>query len=134
MLRRLAAVALFAVPVSFLACANERDAQDPSMMQQGYGQQPGYGQQQPGYGQQQPGYGQQMPPGQMPPGQMQTQPTTPPNPMAPACTQDSQCLTAKCNLQAQKCQVPCGSAADCQTGYVCTLGACVPPIPGAPAQ
>ncbi len=118
MLKRLAALALFAVPVSLFACANERDAEDPSMMQGQYGQQRGPGMQQPGM--QQPG--------------MQTQPQAAPNPLAPPCSMDSQCLTAKCNISAGKCQVPCASANDCQAGYVCTVGACVPPIPGAPAQ
>jgi hypothetical protein len=131
MLRRLAALALTTVCVSFFACANERDAEDPSMQQGQYGQQPGYQQpgMQPGY-QQQPGMqpGMQQQPG-MQPGQA---PMAAPNPMSPACQSDAQCITAKCNMQVGKCQVPCTAATDCQPGNQCTLGACVPGLPGVP--
>jgi hypothetical protein len=135
MLKRLAALALTTACVSFFACANERDAEDPSMVQGQYGQQPGYPQQQPGQYGQQPGYPQQQPgvqPG-MQPGQA---PMAQPNPMSPACQSDAQCITAKCNMQYGKCQLPCTAATDCQPGNQCTLGACVPGLPGVtpPAQ
>ncbi|MCC6526710.1 MAG: hypothetical protein IT373_28945 [Polyangiaceae bacterium] len=87
--------------------------------QQGYPQQ-GYPQQ--GYPQQ--GYPQQGYPQQPPP-------ATGGNPLAPPCQADAGCLTHRCNLQMQKCAMPCGSAADCQPGNGCVAGAC---IPGAPAQ
>jgi hypothetical protein len=123
--------------------------------QQGYGQPGGYQQQQPGAypqqqqpgaypQQQQPGaYPQQQQPGAYPQQQQpgaypQQQPgaaqpgaaapgaSPPPNAIATACRSDADCIGAKCNLQAQKCQFPCGSNNDCQTGWACTLGACAP--------
>jgi hypothetical protein len=47
-----------------------------------------------------------------------------------ACKQDGDCVGARCNLQAGKCQIPCGSNTDCQAGWACMttpLGAaCMP--------
>lgn len=123
--------------------------------QQPYGQQGGYQQPQGGYQQQQPGaypqqqpgaYPQQQPgayPQQQPAAYPQQQPgaypaatTQPtaapaggspqPSAIATACRSDADCIGARCNLQAQKCQFPCGSNTDCQTGWACTLGACAP--------
>ncbi len=130
-------------------CKKEEETQQPNTaanMQGGYQQQPGGYQQQPGGYQQQPGGYQQQPggyqqqPGGYPqqPGQT-TQPppaTTPqagtptaspaPNALATPCKSDAECIGAKCNLQAQKCQFPCGSNNDCQTGWACMMGACAP--------
>jgi hypothetical protein len=46
--------------------------------------------------------------------------------LATPCKSDAECIGAKCNLQAQKCQFPCGSNNDCQTGWACMMGACAP--------
>lgn len=136
-------------------CKKEDDTPPPNTgaypQQQGYGQPAGYQQQpaggyqqqqQPGaYPQQQPGtYPQQQQPGaypqQQPAGYPQQQPgaaataaptgSPPPNAIATACRSDADCIGARCNLQAQKCQFPCGSNTDCQTGWACTMGACTP--------
>lgn len=121
--------------------------------QQGYGQPPGYQQQPAGgyqqqpagsYQQQQPGaYPQQQQPGaypqQQPSAYPQQQPgaaptaaaqtgSPAPNAIATACRSDADCIGARCNLQAQKCQFPCGSNTDCQTGWACTMGACTPSL------
>jgi hypothetical protein len=101
--------------------------------QQPYGQQP-YGQQP--YGQQ-PGYPQQ--PGAVPtaPAPAPTAATVARSPLAPPCQSDSPiCGFFHCDVQAQKCAMPCGSNADCVQGSSC-LGAggptaiCVPGMPGA---
>ncbi|MBX3227863.1 MAG: hypothetical protein KIT84_22910 [Labilithrix sp.] len=68
--------------------------------------------QQQGY--QQPGYTPTAPAGSTPPGQMAT-----PGPTALACSNDSQCMTHRCNLQHQKCAFPCVSDADCIQGTTC---------------
>jgi hypothetical protein len=130
-------------------CKKEEETQQPNTaanMQGGYQQQPGGYQQQPGGYQQQPGGYQQQPGGyQQQPGGYQQQPaqttqtppaTTPqtgapaaspaPNALATPCKSDAECIGAKCNLQAQKCQFPCGSNNDCQTGWACMMGACAP--------
>ena len=125
-------------------CKKEDDQPPPNTaypQQQPYGQAGGY-QQQPagGYQQQQPGAYPQQQPGAYPqqqPGAYPTataQPTAaapaggspPPSAIATACRSDADCIGARCNLQAQKCQFPCGSNTDCQTGWACTLGACAP--------
>jgi len=115
---------------------------------QAYGQ-PGYQQQPGGYQQQQPGaYPQQQQPGAYPqqqqpaaypqqpaPGQATAAPATAspaPNALATPCKSDAECIGARCNLQAQKCQFPCGSNNDCQTGWTCTLGACAPNLNAQP--
>ena len=113
--------------------------------QPGYGQpqqpQPGYGQPQPGYGQPQqpqPGYGQpqQPQPGYGQPQPVATapaQPSAPPNPLALPCQSDVTCGTFRCNVQAQRCAMPCANAAtDCQGGLACLAGICVPSVPGMP--
>ena len=108
--------------------------QQPS--QPGYQQQPqgGYQQQQGGYQQQpqqQPNTYQQQPGVTPQPAATTQQPaaaagTPTPSAIATACRADADCIGARCNLQAQKCQFPCGSNNDCQTGWACTLGACAP--------
>src|SRR5689334_14074863 len=75
------------------------------------------GQPPPGYGQ----YPQQPPPGYpppppptataVPPGQMAV-----PGPAALPCSNDSMCLTHKCNTQYGKCAFPCESDNDCIMG------------------
>lgn len=44
-----------------------------------------------------------------------------PSPLATPCKSDPECIGAKCNLAAGKCQFPCGSNNDCQTGWACAL-------------
>lgn len=146
----------------FLAagCKKEDDQQAPNTaanaQQQPYGyqQQPGGYQQQPqngGYQQQPGGYQQQPQNGgyqqQPQAGGYQQQPATPqtaptaaaaasptPNALATPCKSDAECIGARCNLQAQKCQFPCGSNNDCQTGWACMMGACAPSMNTQPAQ
>lgn len=130
------------------ACQKQDDQPPPNTAaypaQQGYGQPAGYQQQPAGYQQQPAGYPQQ--PGsyqqQPQPGAYPQQPAAypqpaqtaqpaaatgspAPSPIATACKSDADCIGARCNLQAQKCQFPCGSNTDCQTGWACTLGACM---------
>ena len=113
-----------------------KDATDPSQVAGQYGQAQGqYGQAQGQYGQ----YGQ--PPGQVgqPQGQYgQQQPTPQPTQAAPAaspfslpCQSDATCGTHKCNLQVQRCAVPCTGPADCMAGASCMLGVCMPGLGGA---
>jgi hypothetical protein len=116
-------------------CKKEDDQPPPNTaaypQQQPY-QQGGYQQQQPGaYPQQQPGAYPQQQPATYPQATPTAQPTAAgaspqPNALATACRSDADCIGARCNLQAQKCQFPCGSNNDCQTGWACTLGACAP--------
>ena len=111
--------------------------------QPGYQQQPagGYQQQQPAaypqqqhpaaYPQQQPGAYPQQPAGQ-PTAAAPATGSPQPNAIATACRSDADCIGARCNLQAQKCQFPCGSNTDCQTGWACTMGACTPNLNAQP--
>jgi hypothetical protein len=131
---------------ALLASGCKKEDEQPPANTAGYTQpgQPGYQQpgayQQPGTYQQSGTY-QQQPPGayQQPPGAYPQQPAATaqpvpaapaaspqPNAIATACKSDAECIGAKCNLQAQKCQFPCGSNNDCQTGWMCAMGACVP--------
>jgi len=114
-----------------------------NMQQGGYQQQPGAYQQQPGqqqggYQQQQPGAYQQQPPAATQPapaGQTAPASASPaPNALATPCKSDAECIGARCNLQAQKCQFPCGSNTDCQTGWGCMMGACAPTMNTQPAK
>ena len=74
------------------------------------------------------------PPGQPAPpvaGQMAV-----PGPTALACSNDSQCMTHRCNTQYGKCAFPCQSDADCIQGSSCfvaggPVAACLPKPPGA---
>ncbi len=105
--------------------------------QQGYPQQ-GYPQQgAPGQGYPQQGYPQQGPGQGMP----QTGPSTPlatgtmavPGPAALPCSNDSMCMTHKCNTQYGKCAFPCESDNDCITGAYCfksAISTCLPKAPG----
>ena len=64
----------------------------------------------------------------VPPGQMAT-----PGPAALPCTNDSMCMTHKCNTQFGKCAFPCESDNDCITGAYCfksAISACLPKGPG----
>jgi hypothetical protein len=54
-----------------------------------------------------------------------------PGPFALPCTNDSACITARCNTQYSKCAIPCVDAnVDCIPGNQCIFGACVPKLPG----
>ena len=110
--------------------------------QPGYAQpgaQPGYAQPaaQPGYAQPaaQPGYAQpaaQPAPAAAPAAPAAASPT--PSPFAFACKSDAECVGAKCNVAAGKCQFPCGSNTDCQAGWACSplpTGAACMMSPGA---
>lgn len=123
-----------------MGCKKEEEQQPAAYpQQQAYPQQAGYQQQPAGYPQQQPAaYPQQQPaayPQQQPAAYPQQQPAAQaapqaasPQPMALAtpCTKDGDCIGAKCNMQVQKCQFPCGSNADCQPNFACQMGACLP--------
>jgi len=101
-------------------CKKEDETPQPNTaanMQPGYQQQPGGYPQQPAQTPQQ---------GTAPTGAPAGSPT--PNALATPCKSDAECIGAKCNLQAQKCQFPCGSNNDCQTGWACMMGACAPSL------
>ena len=57
-----------------------------------------------------------------------------PGPQALACTNDSPCMSHKCNVQYGKCAFPCESDFDCQPAFGCVKGplgaACLPKMPG----
>ena len=144
-----ALAAVLVLGLTALLSAACKDANDPSNLQGQYGQPQGqygqpqgqYGQPQGQYGQPQGQYGQPQgqygqPQGQY--GQPASQPTAPaaaPNPFAPPCQSDAVCGTYKCNLQTQRCAIPCTGPADCMQGTSCMVGVCVPGFPGAaPAQ
>ncbi|MBN2196377.1 MAG: hypothetical protein JW751_26420 [Polyangiaceae bacterium] len=59
-----------------------------------------------------------------------------PGPLAPPCTMDTQCLTAKCHPTFQKCILPCTMNDDCISPNVCVAGVCAPnlaaPVTGTP--
>jgi hypothetical protein len=122
--------------------ANQAGIVQPGYQQQGYQQtgtqqtaQPGYAQQtaQPTYAQPaaQPAYAQ---PAAQPATATAAAAASPtPSPLATVCKSDAECIGAKCNVSAGKCQFPCGSNADCQAGWACALqmGAVCMPAPGA---
>jgi hypothetical protein len=124
------------------ACKKEEEQPPPNqagMVQPGY-QQPGYQQPapaaQPGYQQPaaaQPAYAQPAPAAApaAAPAPAAASPT--PSPIALACKSDAECIGAKCNVAAGKCQFPCGSNADCQPGWSCNmqLGSVCMMTPGA---
>ena len=131
------------------ACDRGRGADDPSAVQNQYGQPQGYPQQQgypppQGYQQPPPGYQQpqqypqqypQQPQGyqqpQQYPQQPQQAPAAAPSPLALPCQSDITCGTHRCNPQTGRCAFPCASNADCAGGFSC-MGAggptaiCVP--------
>jgi hypothetical protein len=56
-----------------------------------------------------------------------------PGPAALPCTNDSMCMTHKCNTQYGKCAFPCETDNDCITGAYCfksAINACLPKAPG----
>jgi hypothetical protein len=53
-------------------------------------------------------------------------PMATPGPLALPCQNDSTCGTFRCNVQFQKCAMPCQSEADCITGSQCAMGMCIP--------
>jgi hypothetical protein len=116
------------------ACSKDDEAQDPSDVQPGYGQQDPQGQYPQGqYPQQQYPQG-QYPQQQYPQGQYPQQPaptttaTTPvASPLALPCQSDGGvCGTHKCNLATQKCAFPCTAPTDCMAGFTCMAGVCLP--------
>jgi len=118
-----------------VGCDRNRDPNDPSNY---YGQQPsGYDQHgNPIYGQ--PG-GQGQPGGYTQPGQPGAYPGQPPPSSGPPsplallpCQSDFTCGSHKCNLQYQRCAIPCQGPQDCAAGFACMTGACVPG--GAPTR
>jgi hypothetical protein len=137
-----------AVPVLVVACKKEDEtpktntpAGYPSGSPYGaYPQQQGqYPQQQGQYPQQQGQYPQQQ--GQYPQQQGQPMPSAAPapgqlavpGPAALPCSNDSMCMTHKCNTQYGKCAFPCESDNDCITGAYCfksAISTCLPKPPG----
>ena len=80
---------------------------------------------------QQPYPGQPYPTAQQPyPTATQPMPTAAPmatpGPLALPCQNDSTCGTFRCNVQFQKCAMPCQTEGDCITGSQCAMGMCVP--------
>jgi hypothetical protein len=58
-----------------------------------------------------------------------------PGPAALPCSNDSMCMTHRCNLQYGKCSFPCESDGDCIRGAYCfksVISTCLPKPPGAP--
>jgi hypothetical protein len=102
--------------------------------QQGQYPQQGYPQQPQGYPQQPPqGYPQQPPQGQPPVAPAGGAALAVPGPAALPCSNDSMCLTHKCNTQYGKCAFPCESDNDCIQGAFCFKGpvpACLAKPPG----
>jgi hypothetical protein len=141
-------VGLGAVVAASVACGKKDDSPAPvtpnqaasgpygqPYPQQGYPQQGAYPQQ--GYPQQ----GGQYPPqqGGAYPQQGGMAPPTGsaqlavPGPAALPCSNDSMCMTHKCNMQYGKCAFPCETDNDCITGAYCFKGpvpACLPKPPG----
>jgi hypothetical protein len=131
-------------PIVVLACKKDDDSPKPNTPAgypsgSAYG---AYGQPAPGYGQ--PGYtqpGQPGQPGYTQPGMQQPPPTAAavpgqlavPGPAALPCSNDSMCMTHKCNTQYGKCAFPCDSDSDCITGAYCfkaAISTCLPKPPG----
>lgn len=107
-------IALSLCSLIAIGCKKEEEAPPPTqanMVQQqpnqGYGQQPV-----------QPAQPAQPAPTQTP-AAAAASPT--PSPLATPCKSDPECIGAKCNVAAGKCQFPCGSNNDCQAGWACAL-------------
>jgi hypothetical protein len=131
------ALLFVAVPALVLACKKD-DATNPAnapngMASGGYGAPQGYGQPPSTYGQ----------PGMQPTTQPMTPGTVPgapggstlsvPGPAALPCSNDSMCMTHRCNMQYGKCAFPCASDADCIQGAYCfksAISTCLPKPPG----
>jgi hypothetical protein len=100
------------------ACGKKDEAPPPTTPNNAPGS--AWGQPAPG----QPPFGPQQPPPvapqptvaptAVPPGQLAV-----PGPAALPCTNDTMCVTHKCNLQYQKCAFPCESDNDCIQGAYC---------------
>ena len=131
---RLALIACLTV-VLVSACKKEDEQAPPNqagVVQPGYQQQPVATQ--PAY-QQQPATAQPaaVQPAAAQPVAAQPAAASPtPSPLATVCKSDAECIGAKCNVAAGKCQFPCGSANDCQAGWSCALqmGSVCMPAPG----
>ncbi|MGC4065945.1 MAG: hypothetical protein QM784_15100 [Polyangiaceae bacterium] len=125
----------FAVIVTFTALAltgckkeDETPPANQAMQQQQYPQQQYPQQQYPQqqYPQQQQPVAQQpvaqQPAAQQPAAAQPAAAASPaPSPLATPCKTDAECIGAKCNVAAGKCQFPCGSNNDCQSGWACNL-------------
>ncbi|HQY63761.1 MAG: hypothetical protein IPF92_01455 [Myxococcales bacterium] len=132
---------LVAAAVLVSACKDEQPPPNTPPPYAGQPGQPGYPPPgQPGYPPPgQPGY---PPPGQPPPGQPGYPPAQPagptlavPGPQAIACSNDSACMSHKCNVQYGKCAFPCETDFDCVNGLGCMKGGplgavCLPKMPG----
>jgi hypothetical protein len=128
-----AVVVALGAPVALAACGKKDEAPPttPSNAPGSAWGQPGYGQPPP------PGYGTAPPstpvatsqPTVAPaPGQLAT-----PGPAALPCTNDTMCVTHKCNTQYGKCAFPCESDNDCIQGSYCAkvlVPSCWPKAPG----
>ena len=129
-----------AVPIVVIACKKDDAAPQPTTPT-AYPSGSAYG----AYGQQPPaGYPQQTgPQGTYPQATATAPAATPPvpgqlavpGPAALPCSNDSMCMTHKCNTQFGKCAFPCLSDADCIQGSSCfvaggALAACIPKPPG----
>ena len=134
---RLALLASLTIVVA-TACKKEEEAPPPTqagMMQPGY-QQPAAAQ--PTYATQpaaaQPAAAQ--PAAAQPAAAAAPAASPAPNALATVCKADAECIGAKCNVAAGKCQFPCGSNNDCQAGWACALqmGAVCMPAPGSIQQ
>jgi hypothetical protein len=126
------AIVLVVGVVSLVALSAACSKDQPPAQQPAASAQPYYGPP-PGAPGPQPG-APTAPPGQPAPpvaGQMAV-----PGPTALACSNDSQCMTHRCNTQYGKCAFPCQSDADCIQGATCfvaggPVAACLPKPPGA---
>jgi hypothetical protein len=110
---RLALIACLTI-VSATACKKEEEQPPPN--QAGLVQQPGY--------QQQPVAAQPVaaqPVAAQPVAAQPAAASPTPSPLATVCKSDAECIGAKCNVAAGKCQFPCGSNNDCQAGWSCAL-------------
>jgi hypothetical protein len=63
----------------------------------------------------------QQPVAQQPAAQPAAAASPAPSPLATPCSKDADCIGAKCNVAAGKCQFPCGSNNDCQPAWICNL-------------
>lgn len=59
----------------------------------------------------------------------QPPPQAPASPLALPCTSDITCGAHRCNMQTQRCSFPCAASAECNAGFGCMAGVCVPGAP-----
>jgi hypothetical protein len=53
----------------------------------------------------------------------------PASPLALPCSSDITCGAHRCNMQTQRCSFPCAASAECNAGFGCMAGVCVPGAP-----